>query len=255
MIDIHSHILPKVDDGAKSLSESLQMLRKASEGGVKVIVATPHFIPGLYEVETFHRDELVSQLQELVDSNKIPIQVKAARECYLCQEILEYPEGIRALTYDNQSKYMLVESSLAEISKYAIQTIFEIQVRGIIPIIAHPERYHEAIRDPNIVADYINRGCLTQLNVGSLAGKYGAEVKRTGEILLEHDMIHMIASDIHSPNSYNLADGVASAIKILGEAAKSLVEEAPQAVLEGKAIATKIPRKYKPKRFFIPLRI
>lgn len=128
---------------------------------------------------------------------------------------------------------------MLEIPRYVEQVLFSLKVKGITPVIAHPERYKEVIKDPNIIANWVDTGCLIQVNAGSFTGMFGEKVKKTSELMLEHKMVHVIASDAHTPNRRGiiLDQGYEHAAKIIGEEeAWSLVKTIPEAIVTGNPI-------------------
>jgi len=249
MVDIHSHILPGIDDGAISVDESIEMLRQSANSGVDTIVATPHLMPGRYIAKAKVIEELTSELQEQIFHHGIDIKVLPGRECHLSPEIFDSEKDLTKITVDNAGKYVLAEPPFLEFPDYVERMIFEFQVRGIIPVLAHIERYNEVIRNPGFIYKYIQKDCLTQVNVGSLVGKYGSDVQKTSHILLRHRMAHIVASDTHSPHSMPLGDGFRIVAEIVGsEEAMNLFDIRPRAVVEGKAVVIPQPLEYRRKR-------
>ena len=251
MVDIHSHILPQMDDGSTSLDESIIMLQKSISSGVDAIVATSHLFPGVYMAPTGLRDEKLKELRGEVLRLQLPIEIIAGRECYFSPEIYSYEKDLGKLTINDNGKYLLIEAPMPEIPQYVDQMIFDIQVRGITPIIAHVERYHEIIENPNLTLKYIDSGCLIQVNIGSVLGKYGKRIQQTAEILLEHQMVHVVASDMHTRGSMPLGEGFADLSQIVGQAeAQRLVDERPRAIIQNHFVHHPGPLVYYPKRSF-----
>jgi len=249
MVDIHSHILPGVDDGAISMDESIEMLKKSANSGVDTIVATPHLMPGRYIAKAKSTDTLISELQEQALHHGVDIKILPGRECHLSPEIFDSEEDLKKITINNAGKYVLAEPPFLEFPDYVEKMIFEFQVRGIIPILAHVERYNEVIRNPGFIYKYIQKDCLTHVNVGSLMGRYGSDVEKTSHILLRHRMVHIVASDMHSPHSMPLGDGFGVVAEIVGrEEAMNLLDIRPRAVVEGKSVTIPQPLEYSRKR-------
>ena len=251
MVDIHSHILPQIDDGSQSLDESIFMLRKSIASGVDAIVATPHLTPGTFTAPTVYRDQMMKELQAEVERQQLPIEIFPGRECYFSPSIYNYEKDLGKLTITDNGKYLLIESPMSEIPQYVDRMIFDLQVKGITPIIAHAERYHDIIKNPNLLHKYIEMGCLIQVNIGSLLGRSGEQVQRTAEILLEHQMGHIIASDIHSDASIPLGAGFEALSEIVSqEEALRLVEERPRAIIQNLSVRRLDPLAYRPKKSF-----
>lgn len=249
MVDIHSHILHNIDDGASTMEESIQMLEASIASGVNAIVATPHLYPGHYTAPTQERDKRMEALGAEVQRRELPIEIIAGRECFFSPAIYDYEKDLGKLTINDNGKYLLIESPMQEIPKYVTQMIFEIQVQGVTPIIAHVERYADIISDPNRTLKYIDVGCLMQVNIGSVFGRYGETIRRTAEILLTHRMAHIVASDMHSPHSIPLGEGFGLLSEVVGAAeALRLVEERPRAVIENRPALREEASVYRPKR-------
>ncbi|MCB2357880.1 tyrosine-protein phosphatase [Clostridium estertheticum] len=199
MIDIHSHILPGIDDGSKDMEMSIKMLKIAEEKGTKTIVATPHYIRGRYEN---HYDEIFDLHQEVKLAAKnagLKIEVLLGQEVMLDKYALNLckEKKIRGI---NGTSYMLVEFPMDRLPNDALDLIYELRVLGIKPIIAHPERYEYIIKSLPNINDFINEGCLFQINAGSLQGLFGKQVQKCTKLLVKEGLVNFIASDAHSIN-------------------------------------------------------
>ena len=239
MIDIHSHILPGVDDGPQTLEESLRILKKAADEGVKTIVTTPHVLDGPSENYFQRICNTFNVIKHALISNKIPISIVWGAEVFIFHDLPQKIKGNKELTINMGSKYILLELPFHEIPPFTEQTIFELLLQGIVPIISHPERYIEIQKDSNKLSNLIKKGVLTQLNAGSLMGRYGKKVQKTANTLLTHNLIHMIGSDAHSivNGSYSLSQGVTEAAGVIGiEKAKEMVTSIPEKILNGAII-------------------
>ena len=251
MVDIHSHILPLLDDGSYALEESIVMLQKSIASGVDAIVATPHLYPGRYMASTLDRDQALAELQAEVKQQQLQIEIFPGRECFFAPEIYDHEKDIGKLTITDNGRYLLIESPMQEIPQYVDQMIFDLRMKGITPIIAHAERYHDVIETPNLLHKYIQMDCLIQVNVGSLLGESGGRIQRTANILLEHRMGHIVASDMHTRTSTPLGEGLEALIEIVGkEEGLRLVEERPRAVIENLPVRCPDPLEYRPKKGF-----
>ncbi len=151
MIDVHSHIINEIDDGSKSIEMTISMLKKAEQSGTTDIIATPHFMRGRFEVEYRDVVKRVEELKDIARENNININIYAGQEVYFSKNILNYYNDKMIGTINN-TKYMLIEFPMLEFNiDEAINTIYELQIRGITPIIAHPERYRQFIKDPSLI--------------------------------------------------------------------------------------------------------
>ena len=197
MVDIHSHIIADIDDGSKDIEMTINMLKKAELSGTTDIIATPHFMRGRFEVEYNEVLKKVDELRELSRKNNIDINIYAGQEVYYSKNILEYYND-KLIGTINNTKYMLIELPIVEFNiDEVINVIYELQIRGITPIIAHPERYKQFIKKPSMINTLAKEGMLFQLNAGSITGSFGKEVKKTANKYLENNIYSFMGSDAH----------------------------------------------------------
>ena len=197
MKDMHNHLLYGIDDGSKNYKRSIELLKKLEEEGVTDIVVTPHYIIGSnYNSNNEKKNELINKLQK---STKINLYI--GNEVFIDNNIIDEIKKENISTVNN-TKYLLIELPLNEKLEYAKNIIFNLRDEGIIPIIAHPERYHYI--DLKDLIDYIDMGCLLQGNITSLNNKYGKKARKNLELLLKKNMIHVLGTDIHSSGEIEL---------------------------------------------------
>lgn len=217
MIDIHSHIIPAIDDGSKNVEMTLEMLRNAERDGTKEIVATPHYLLEYGESTIADVKVFVEEINSIIKSEGIHLKIYSGQEVYYTENIIQYYMEGKIGTI-NDSRYMLIELPMFELNKNIIDVLYELQIRNIVPIIAHPERYKVLIEDPSHINRLISEGYLFQMNAGSLEGKFGADVKKTAEIFLTNRIYNFIGSDAH--NIENRNTGLLNAINILKKSPK-----------------------------------
>lgn len=197
MIDLHCHILPEVDDGAKHMTESLEMARKAVDEGITAIVATPHHKHEKYDNEGEIIQKRVKELQEALDKEEIPLQILPGQEVRLYGELLQdYENG--AVIPLNNSSYILLEFPSNHVPRFAEQLIFDLQMKGLTPIIAHPERNAEIVESPDILYKLIKKGAIAQVTAGSLTGRFGKKIQKFSFDLIDARLVHVVASDAHN---------------------------------------------------------
>lgn len=197
MIDMHCHILPGIDDGAEKLETSIEMLKTAERDGIKTIIATPHYCRGRFENNLEDIKNEVKNLNNITEENKIDIEVLAGQEIFLDSYSTKlFKSGIIGTL--NESRYMLVELPFDHLPENAMDIIYELRLLGVIPVLAHPERYQFIINTPSLINDFIEEGCFFQITSHSITGLYGKEVKRTAELMIKHNICDFIASDAHS---------------------------------------------------------
>jgi protein-tyrosine phosphatase len=197
VIDIHSHILPGADDGSESLETSIKMLKIAQEDGIDTIFATPHCSRHYYSLEYQDVVKAVEELRKNAKENGISMNILPGQEISIERDALSlFREGKSGCLGD--TRYMLLEMPFDRMDEKALDMIYELRISGVIPIIAHPERYEYIIKNPLSLNQLIKEGCLFQINSGSILGIFGSEIKKTADILVRHNQIHFIASDSHS---------------------------------------------------------
>lgn len=212
MLDIHSHIIPGIDDGSKDMEMTLQMLKNAVNQGTREIVATPHYLLEYGEATINEVKEYVKEINKIVEQENINIRVYSGQEVYFTENILEdYLKG--NIGTINDSRYMLIEFPMDEFDENIIDVLYELKIRDIIPIIAHPERYRSLREDISIINKFIDEGYLFQMNAGSIEGKFGEKVRKNAEILLSNQIYNFIGSDAH--NTENRTTGLKKAIEII----------------------------------------
>ena len=243
MIDIHCHILPGMDDGPHRLEEALGMARLAAASGVQRMVATPH----LAGWDAAAMQQIVAQvhhLQRELNLSGIGLTLVVGCELRLSPQLLLRAGGERAHTL-NRSRYLLVELPAFDYPSYTEAVIFDLQLRGLTPILAHPERNLGIQADPDRMARLVERGVLGQLTASSLLPAAERRTRQTAERLLKHGWVHILASDAHDADGRapDLAPGLAAAARRVGrQPAEAMVVRIPETILADRAIANPAPR-------------
>ncbi|WP_298393402.1 CpsB/CapC family capsule biosynthesis tyrosine phosphatase [uncultured Azonexus sp.] len=236
MIDLHSHLLPGVDDGAQTLEDSLALARMAVEDGIRVSVLTPHVHPGRYGNV---RSELLPRLlsfQEALAAAGIPLQLRLGGEVRLGIESLELLlEGeIPFLGEVDGYRVMLLEFPHQTIpvgSQQFIEKLGQLKVR---PLLAHPERNKAIMAQPDRLVGLLEAGCWLQLTAGSIAGRFGEVSQQVAGLILKNGWAHVIATDAHNLQHRppRLREGFLAAANIVGEsAAWQMVSQRPAEIL------------------------
>ncbi len=202
--DLHCHLLPGIDDGSKSIEESIEILRRAEKEGVTEIVLTPHYIENTrYNCNNKNKLELFKKLKKEMSKQDINIKLYLGNENYMSMNFIELLETNEIMTINN-SRYLLLEFPLNQIYNNSKECLYELVTKGYVPILAHPERYRDFQKNPELVEEYTRMGVLLQGNYKSLLGKYGSKAKKTLKILLKKDLITFLGSDIHHIEDYQL---------------------------------------------------
>lgn len=198
MIDLHSHILPGVDDGAQTLEDSFEMARKAISQGITHLMCTPHHNNGKYNnpADKIIRD--VAALQKELDQRGLDLTLLEGQEVRLTELLLTAIQRDEILFTDLDNTYLLIEFPTNEIPIYAEQVFYHLLNRGQVPVIVHPERNVVFREEPNRLVSFLEMGTLTQLTAPSIVGVFGNEIQNTARQMLEHNMLYMVASDAHN---------------------------------------------------------
>ena len=197
MIDIHCHILPNVDDGAKTMQESIEMIRNASNAGVEKIILTPHFILGSkYNHETNENQKSLEELKREMKSQGLEMPLYLGNEVFYEENLYSLVKE-RKVTTLNNSRYLLFEIPRHNQVRGLEDAIFNLKTKGITPILAHPERYEEFQKHPDRLLKLKEMDLLFQCNIGSFSGGYGKEAEKLVKLLSKHHLIDFLGTDSH----------------------------------------------------------
>ena len=192
-VDIHSHILPGIDDGAKNVKESMELISEMKKLGFSKIIATPHTYEGVHN----NTSETIKSSYELLNSKlNQELNLSYASEYMIDNSLLNKAKNGDLLTL--KDKYILLEMSYAAPNKNFHEILFQICLMGYVPLIAHPERYRFFFKDKNKFELLSNIGCKFQINLFSLIGYYGKDITKNVNFLLENDFADYVGSDIHN---------------------------------------------------------
>ncbi len=218
MIDFHTHIISNIDDGARNIEETYNLIKEAKNAGFEGIVLSPHYIEKYYETDVLEKNILVKAISENLKNNGIDINLYIASEIYFSEIIMNLLEEGKASTINN-SCYVLFEMPLNVKPLNLYDIIYTLQENKLIPVLAHPERYSFIQKDPQMVYDLVEKGLLMQANYGSFLGMYGKKAKKIVQKLIESDLIHFLGTDVHRQNT--IYKYIPKALEILRE----IVEE------------------------------
>jgi protein-tyrosine phosphatase len=196
-VDMHSHLIPGIDDGVKSIEESLQSIRLLHEIGYSHIVTTPHIMSDYYPNTPEVILDGLEKVRLAVQKEGIPVTIDAAAEYYIDYQFYTRFDTANLLTINN--RFLLFELSFLNPPEILKDIIFKMQTAGYIPILAHPERYTYWFRNFNIYKELKDRGVWMQVNINSFADEYGVPTRKLAEKLLKEDMVDLIGSDFHRP--------------------------------------------------------
>ena len=233
MLDLHCHILPGLDDGPKTMVESLAMCRAAAADGVHAIVATPHRGNPVGNTTGAQVLKAIKKLKNTLKKREIPIEILPGHEIRVNQNLINDIDKGKALTLNNKKKYVLLELPFESVPFYVFDVLARLKEKGITAIIAHPERNTQIQADKRVMKRLIKASALSQITGGSLLGEFGPAALRSAVELLKSGLVRVLASDSHSPDRPPvLTKAIAAAAKIVGEKkAKILVTDNPQKIV------------------------
>lgn len=238
MIDLHSHILPGVDDGAQTLEDSLEMARKAISQGITHLMCTPHHNNGKYNNPADKVIQDVAALQKELDKRGLDLTLLEGQEVRLTELLLRAIQRDEILFTDLDNTYLLIEFPTNEIPIYAEQVFYHLLNRGQVPVIVHPERNAVFREEPNRLVSFLEMGTLTQLTAPSIVGIFGSDIQHTARVMLEHNMLYMVASDAHNlrHRTFLMKEAYAEIRKIGGSEMVQAMEQMAKDLVNGDSV-------------------
>lgn len=234
MIDLHSHILPGVDDGAADLATALAMARMAVDDGIEVMACTPHFLPGHYDNTAEDIRLQVAALNQRLIEEDINLALVVGADAHICPNFLDCLQSDQILRL-HDSRYVLFEPSHVVFPPQLEEQLSQIMEAGYVPILTHPERLKWIESNYDVFERLVKADVWMQITAGSLTGKFGKRPHYWAQKMLAEGLVHILASDAHNTKSRPpvLSEAFAVATQELGlEEARHLVFSRPKAVLE-----------------------
>lgn len=223
MIDLHTHLIPNVDDGADSIEETIRLAEAAVNEGIEHVVLTPHHNRYWVENEKNKVLKLTEKVEKVIENAEIPLTVSPSQEIRMNEEFSDELFAGNYLPLDKKGKYYLVEFSWREFPSFAKTYLQRMIDAGIVPVIAHPERQRPFLDDPQILRDLIEMGCISQITATSIVGGYTEEIREASHKMMKENLIHVIASDAH--NVISRPFNIVNALEIIEEEYGSAYKE------------------------------
>ena len=204
MIDFHNHTIPNLDDGPKSVDVALNMYKVAEQQGITDVINTVHYQHSKMENKDTSYDYIISEIKKfnkILKNNSININIHAASEVYYkpnLTEILDNP-----ITTFCNGKYMLVEFHTILLPDNYKNEFYKLMLKGVTPIVAHPERYRFVQNDISLVEEWVQLGYLIQIDCGSILGHFGENTEKITNLLIKKNLCHLIGSDAHNDKKRN----------------------------------------------------
>lgn len=211
-VDMHSHLIPGVDDGSKSMGESLDLITRLANLGLRKIITTPHIMSEYYR----NTPEIIKlgleDLRKAVKSLDIEIEIEAAAEYYIDEVFLEKINAEEELLCFGD-KYILVETGFINRPQMLLEILFRLEMAGYKPVFAHPERYQYLLSDKKLLEELVDRNLLFQINLLSLTGFYSKPVKDFSEMLLERNVVAFLGTDCHNSRYLDVLETLPNQVK------------------------------------------
>jgi len=237
LIDLHTHILPGVDDGVKEEDEAVEFARAAFADGVRTLVATPHSKDGFFENGRAEVLAAVERLQGKLREAGIGLTLLPGAEVYVAPDLVERVKDGRALTLGDNGKTLLLELSLSQYPMELQNLVFSLRLAGLVVLFAHPERIRYFQEDVKRWEEMVRLGAYGQITTGSVLGTFGEDAQEFSELLLRRGLAHVLASDAHNLRGRPpiLSRAVEAVAAIVGaEEARKMVSDRPRALLDGR---------------------
>ena len=238
MIDIHTHVLPGVDDGVRSEDEAIEFARVAVADGVRTLVATPHCREGFFVNERAQVLDAVAALRTLLAVSGVALELLPGAEVHLCEDLVARVRDGRAPTLADNGKTLLLELSMSQYPVEIERVVFELRLAGLVVVFAHPERIRFFQDDVARYETLVRQGSYGQITTGSLLGQFGEPTRRFSEQLVRRRLVHVIASDSH--NVRGRPPTLRAAVEAVGEMigideAERMVGAVPELLLRGES--------------------
>ena len=239
MVDLHHHLLPGVDDGAVDVAAALQMATIAEAEGITTVVATPHTLDGVFDVDRARAAAALAEVQLAVAGAGLALQVRLAAEVRVHETVPQRLIEDPGLSLDGRGVYLLLELAHQGPPPALSDFLFRLAAAGTTALVAHPERNLAVRARPELAVEWAGRGTLLQLTAGSLTGAFGAPIRTCAEQLLRAGVVHVIATDAHSPGKRAplVQEAFAAAAAIVGDdGAHELFVGNPSRIVAGEPV-------------------
>lgn len=201
--DVHSHLLPGIDDGVQTIEESITIIQKLSELGFEKIITTPHIIGDFYPNTPEIISSKLNQLKSEIREKGINIEIEAAAEYLIDDHFIDLLDSEEKLLTFGDS-FILIETPFLNKPFFLEDVIFKLKAKGYQPVLAHPERYLYLQEDYSLIQEILNTHVLLQLNLTSLVGHYSRGTQKLAEYLIDNNHIHFLGSDIHNVRHFDM---------------------------------------------------
>ena len=252
MVDLHCHLLPGVDDGSKNMEISLRLAKKATENGVTHALLTPHHMNGQYVNHKKDVIRLTKEFQQQLNNHNIPLTVFPGQEVRINGQLIDALDKDDILFADEGNRYLMLEFPDDDVPYYTTQMIFELQQRGIIPVIVHPERNTKIMKHPELLYELLEKGCLSQITASSYVGTFGKKVEDFSKRLIANGQGYIFASDAHDlpGRKYEMRQAFHKLNQEFGQELAEHYADNSRAIINGENVPINTIKKLKKKKHF-----
>lgn len=202
-VDIHSHLLPGLDDGVATMEEAIEVLRFFQSLGYKKVITTPHVMPEFYPNTRETIEGALAALRQTLKEEEIDVEVEAAAEYYLDESFLKLLETPDKLLHFGEN-YLLFETPYINEPAFLKEAIFKVNALGLQPVLAHPERYIFIQNNMSYLEDLVKRNVLFQCNINAIQGYYSPAAKKTIKFMIKNGLVSFLGSDCHNMKHANI---------------------------------------------------
>lgn len=253
LVDIHAHLLPGIDDGSPDMETSIQLAKAAVADGITHALMTPHHLNGRFNNHKQDVIEATAQFQEQLNQAGIDLTIFPSQEVRLSSEIPTALDNDDILFCDEDGTYMLLEMPSEDVPLYAKEMTYQLLSRGITPIIVHPERNSRILKEPQLLQEFLEQGCLTQVTASSYVGIFGKKIEDLSDRLIAAGQVATFASDAHSlaKRESKMTQAYDKLAKQVGSSVATTFKQNAQDIINGENISLDWQPFRKKKRFWI----
>lgn len=253
MVDLHCHLLPGVDDGSKDMATSLRLAKEATANGITHALLTPHHMNGRY---VNHKQDVIRrtrEFQEELRAHGIPLTVFPGQEVRINGQLLEALDHDDILFADADGRYLMLEFPDDDVPHYTGRMVFDLQQRGIVPVIVHPERNTKIMAKPELLYELLQRGCLSQITASSYVGTFGKKVERFSRQLIAAGQGYLFASDAHDlpGRKYEMGQAFEKMQREFGPRLAEQYADNARAIINGEDVQPNRMKPLKKKKFWL----
>lgn len=252
LIDVHSHLLPGIDDGSENMEISLSLAQDAVRDGITHALMTPHHMNGRFTNHPADVIRLTDEFQHELDQQGIPLTVFPSQEVRINGDLLTAWDNQDLMTTDEGGHYMLLEFPHDAVPTFTDDMVFQLEQRGVTPVFVHPERNEDLMAHPEKLFELIKKGAYAQITASSYVGTFGKKVERFAEDIIDHGLGHMLASDAHhiKNRDYEMSAAFKKLIGAYGNDVGKMFDDNAKAIVNGDPVHRVAETPIKKKRFF-----